>query len=73
LFIAAGKKDKISKMDIVGFLIQKGGMRKEDIGLIDVFDYSAFVAVRKNNMNGVLAQIRDQRIKNKKVVIAPAR
>ncbi len=73
LFFSAGKKDKISKMDIVGFLIQKGGLRKEDIGLIEVFDYSAFAAVRRSGMNGVLAQVKDQRIKNKKLTIAPAR
>ncbi|MBU3677935.1 MAG: ATP-dependent helicase, partial [Chitinophagaceae bacterium] len=73
LFFSAGKKDKISKMDIVGFLIQKGGLRKEDIGLIEVFDYSAFAAVRRSGMNAVLAKVKDQRIKNKKLTIAPAR
>ena len=34
LYIGAGKKDKISKTDIVGFLIQKGNLEKDDIGLI---------------------------------------
>ncbi|MEQ1798974.1 MAG: DEAD/DEAH box helicase, partial [Lacibacter sp.] len=31
LFIAAGKKDKVNKIDIVGFLSQKGDLKKEDI------------------------------------------
>lgn len=73
LFFSAGKKDKLSKMDIVGFLIQQGGLRKEDIGLIDVFDHSAFAAVRRSGMNAVLAKVSGQRIKNKKITIAPAR
>ena len=47
LFIAAGKKDKVNKIDIVGFLSNKGQLKKEDIGLIEVKDFFSFVAVRK--------------------------
>lgn len=67
LFIAAGKKDKINKIDIVGFLSQKGELKKEDIGLIEVKDFSSFVAIRKSKMNITLNKIKDERIKNKKV------
>ena len=35
LYIGKGKKDKINKIDIVGFLYKKGGLTKEDIGRID--------------------------------------
>lgn len=69
LFIAAGKKDKVNKIDIVGFLAQKGELKKEDIGLIEVKDYFAFVAVRKVQAAKLLRQIKDERIKNKKVRI----
>ncbi|MEO6683955.1 MAG: DbpA RNA binding domain-containing protein [Ginsengibacter sp.] len=67
LFIAAGKKDKVNKVDIVGFLSNKGDLKKEDIGLIEVKDFSSFVAIRKVKMNNLLHQIKDERIKNKKV------
>lgn len=67
LFIAAGKKDKINKVDVVGFLTNKGQLKKEDIGLIDVKDFSSFVAIRKSKMSHTLHLIRDQKIKNKKV------
>ena len=73
LFIDAGKKDKINKIDIVGFLLQKGMLRKEEIGLIEVKDYTAFAAVRKSKITGLLEQIKDEKIKNKKVKIAIAK
>ena len=47
LFIAAGKKDKVNKVDIVGFLSNKGQLKQEDIGLIEVKDFFSFVAIRK--------------------------
>lgn len=67
LFIAAGKKDKVNKIDIVGFLSNKGQLKQEDIGLIEVKDFSSFVAIRKVKMNNLLHLIKDERIKNKKV------
>ena len=67
LFIAAGKKDKVNKIDIVGFLSNKGELKKEDIGLIEVKDFSSFVAIRKVKMNTVLHLIKNEKIKNKKV------
>lgn len=73
LFIAAGKKDKVNKVDIVGFLSNKGGLKKEDIGLIEVKDFFSFVAVKKIKVSHALQLIRDQKIKNKKVKIAVAK
>lgn len=73
LFISAGKKDKINKIDIVGFLSKKGELKKEDIGLIEVKDFSSFVAVRKSKAGYTLQLIKDERIKNKKVKIYVAK
>jgi superfamily II DNA/RNA helicase len=73
LFIAAGKKDKVNKIDIVGFLSNKGRLKKEDIGLIEVKDFFSFVAVKKIKVSGVLQLIKDEKIKNKKVKIAVAK
>jgi ATP-independent RNA helicase DbpA len=73
LFIAAGKKDKVNKIDIVGFLGNKGELKKEDIGLIEVKDFFSFVAVRKTKVGAALQLIRDERIKNKKVKIEVAK
>jgi ATP-independent RNA helicase DbpA len=73
LFIAAGKKDKVNKVDIVGFLSNKGQLKKEDIGLIEAKDFFSFVAVKKIKVNHTLHLIKDQKIKNKKVKIAVAK
>lgn len=73
LFIAAGKKDKVNKIDIVGFLSNKGRLKKEDIGLIEVKDFFSFVAVKKIKVSETLLLIRDEKIKNKKVKIAVAK
>jgi ATP-independent RNA helicase DbpA len=73
LFVAAGKKDKVNKVDIVGFLTQKGNLKKEDVGLIEVKDFFSFVAVRKNRVSQLLMDIKNEKIKNKKVKIDLAR
>lgn len=69
LYIAAGKKDKINKVDIVGFLTNAAKVKKEDIGLIEVKDFLSFVAVRKSHVSNILQQIKNEKIKNKKVKI----
>ncbi len=73
LFIAAGKKDKVNKIDIVGFLAQKGQLKKEDIGLIEVKDFFSFVGIRKSKVSETLQLIKSEKIKNKKVKIDVAR
>lgn len=73
LFIAAGKKDKVNKIDIVGFLSNKGELKKDDIGLIEVKDFFSFVAVKKSKAGHTLQLIKEQKIKNKKVKIAVAK
>ena len=73
LFIAAGKKDKVNKIDIVGFLSKIGHLKKDDIGLIEVKDFFSFVAVRKLKVGELLELIKDEKIKNKKVKMAVAK
>lgn len=73
LFIAAGKKDKVNKVDIVGFLSKAGELKKEDIGLIEVKDFFAFAAVRKSKMSHTLQLIKEQKIKGRKIKIYPAK
>jgi superfamily II DNA/RNA helicase len=73
LFIGLGKKEKVNKVDIVGFLTNKGRLKKEDIGLIEVKDFFSFVAVRKSKAGPVLELIKEEKIKNKKVKISVAK
>ena len=73
LYLAAGKKEKINKMDIVGMLLQKGKLAKEELGLVEVLDHGSYAAVRSDKIRTVLELIRNEKIKNKKVRIEIAR
>ncbi|MFC5408524.1 DEAD/DEAH box helicase [Larkinella bovis] len=73
IYISGGKKNKLSKMDIVGFFSQKGGLEKGDLGLIEVRDFSSFAAVRTAKVNALLASVKDQKMKGKKYKIELAR
>lgn len=67
VYISAGKKDKVNKVDIVGFLIKKGELQKEDIGLIEVKDTTSYVAVSRKKVSTLLKKLSNERLKNKKV------
>jgi len=69
IYIGAGKKDKLSKVDVVGFLIQKGGIEKADIGRIDILDKTAFVAVRRHLAHELVRAVRNQPVKKLKPTI----
>ena len=72
IYIGKGKKDKLSKIDIAGFLYKKGNLAREDVGTIDVKDHYAFVAVRRPKMKQLLTLIRGEKIKGMKTVIEEA-
>jgi ATP-independent RNA helicase DbpA len=69
LYFSGGKKDKINKIDIVGFLVQKGNLLKEEIGLITVLDFATYAAVKRDNVKSLLAAIRLEKVKGKKLKI----
>ncbi|MEO7214246.1 DEAD/DEAH box helicase [Mucilaginibacter sp.] len=69
LYLAAGKKDKVNKVDIVGLLLKKGELDKEDLGLIEVLDFSSYAAVKRKHADRVVALVKNEKIKGKKVKI----
>lgn len=73
LYIGKGKKDKLSKGDIMGFLCQKGGLEKSDIGRIDVKEHYSFVAVNRQKTRGLLKKIEGQKIKGMKTLFQPTK
>lgn len=72
VYIAAGKKDKINKMDIVGMLMQKGKLQKDELGLIEVLDHTSYAAVKQDKVEQMLRLIKGEKIKNKSVKIGIA-
>ena len=73
LYISGGKKDKLSKIDIVGFLSKKGGLKPADLGKIEMMDFMSFVAVKKEVLKHLLKAIATEKMKGKKYKIAVAR
>ena len=73
LYISAGKKDKINKVDIVGLILQKGGLEKDELGLIEVQDNASYVAIKRDKIKGLLDKIRNEKIKKQKVKMDIAR
>lgn len=69
VYIGKGKKDKISKGDIVGFLCKKGGMTVNEIGRIDVKERYCYVAIAREKLNEVLVLTRGEKIKGVKTVV----
>jgi hypothetical protein len=69
LYISAGKKDKISKGDIVGLLTKKGQLQSDDIGLITTLDFSSYVSVKRDSVKRLLANIKDEKLKKVKAKI----
>ena len=73
LYIGKGKKDKVSKGDIVGFLCKKGGLLADEIGRIDVNDRYTYVAVKREKLQQVVRQTQGEKIKGIKTIIEPVR
>ena len=73
LYIGKGKKDKVSKADIVGFLCKKGGLRADEIGRIDVNDRYAYAAVARDKAKQVLRLTKGEKIKGIRTVVEEVR
>lgn len=69
IYISAGRKDKISKGDVAGFLMQKGQLVKDDIGKIEILDYASFAAVNRSKVDRLILQIKGEQIKKKTVKV----
>ena len=63
LYIGAGKKEKLSKGDILGFLVKQCGLEPSQIGAIDVRDHYSLTAVRDADMAKLLAAAKAGKIK----------
>lgn len=72
LYIGKGKKDKINKVDIVGFLSKVGGLSRDELGRIDVKEHYSFVAISRKKLKTVLHNVRGQKIKGVKCIFEEA-
>ncbi|MCI6839593.1 MAG: DEAD/DEAH box helicase [Prevotella sp.] len=68
IYIGKGKKDKISRGDILGLICKKGGVDKDNVGKIDVKERYAYVAVSTDVVKQLLQKLRNEKIKGVKTV-----
>lgn len=66
VYIGRGKKEKISKGDVVGFFTKNGGLQGSDLGRIDVMEHCAYVAIRREVAEAALAKVKGLKIKGEK-------
>lgn len=70
LYFNMGKKEKVSRGDIAGYLIKQGGLSAEEVGKIIVKDHSALASIPIDKRKEVLKNISDQKLKGKKVRVS---
>ena len=73
VYIGKGKKDKISKGDIVGFLCKKGGLNSDEIGRIDVNDRYSYAAVSREKLGTLLRNVVGEKINGVKTIVEEVR
>lgn len=67
LFISGGRKDKISKGDIAGWLFKQGSLEKEELGIIELKLDCAFVSIPTEKVDSLIEKVNNTRLKKKKV------
>lgn len=67
LLVSGGRKDKISKGDLVGLFLKQADVKPENLGNIELKNDCAFVAVRSKNINKLIDKVNNSRLKKKKV------
>lgn len=73
LFLSVGKKDKVSKGDIVGAVSGLSNMSSSNIGVIDIYDKFSFIEVNGEFLNDVLSNVNGNKIKGRKVNVEIAK
>ncbi|MFA5669253.1 MAG: DEAD/DEAH box helicase [Balneolaceae bacterium] len=67
LYISGGRKDKISKGDVAGLFFKQGKLNKDQLGVIELKQDCAFVAVHSSQVEAVIKLTDQTRLKKKKV------
>lgn len=70
LYFNVGRREKISRGDIVGYLVNKGGLTAGEIGRIDLRDHCALVAVPCDKARAVVAAVAPHKIKNTRAKVS---
>ncbi|MCH5235672.1 MAG: DEAD/DEAH box helicase [Muribaculaceae bacterium] len=66
LYISGGKREKLSRGDILGFLVKECDVPPTDIGKINVFDHYSLVAVKEDKVAKLLNVAEGKKLKGEK-------
>ena len=66
LYISGGKREKLSRGDILGFFVKECGVPASDIGKINVFDHYSLVAVKEEEVPSLLNIAEGKKLKGEK-------
>lgn len=67
IFVSGGRKDKISKGDIAGHFFKSGNLKKDELGIIELKQDCAFVAVAATRVDDIIATLNNSKIKSRKI------
>lgn len=69
IYIGKGRRDKVSRGDIVGFLCKTGGLQGSEIGKVSVEDRYTYAAVSRTRLHELLHKVKGQKVKGMKTVV----
>lgn len=72
LYVSGGKREKLSKGDLLGWLVKEAGVEPASIGKLSVFDHYSLITVKKSDVGKILDASRRSKIKGEKRKISPA-
>ncbi len=71
LYISAGKREKVSRADILGYLVKTGGIPAAAVGKIDIYDHYSLTAIASSALMTALPHLKDTKLKRVKRRISP--
>ncbi len=70
LYISGGRRDKISKGDIAGLFLKQGNLTTGQLGIIEIKQECAFVAVHSSEVEKVIELTNNYKLKKKKIRVS---
>ena len=68
VYIGKGKRDKVSRGDVVGLFCKKGELTREELGPVEVKERYAMAIVRTSKVRSALKKIKGEKIKGMKTI-----
>ncbi len=67
VYINGGRRDKISKGDIVGLFFKQGKLEKDELGIIELKNEAAYVGIKTKKAQAIVDTLNNSKLKKKKI------